>query len=110
MPRKHARIVKHHRNSSVYVEGRYLHVDTKLSIRSKRGREIARETARAIFDEVGTGETAFALAQGNPLIQDPPKPPDSFSTEASAAAVGSAFGAGDDDVPPKQRGDGPSGY
>ena len=59
--RKHARILKHHRNSSVYVDGRYLHVDTKVSVKSKRGRELARETAAAILNEVGASEEARAV-------------------------------------------------
>ena len=62
---KHARILKHHRNSAVYVDGRYLHVDTKVSTRSKRGRELARETAEAILQEVGATETAFERRQRN---------------------------------------------
>lgn len=65
--RKHARILKGHRNSSVYVDGRYLHVDTKISVKSKRGRELARETAEAILAEVGASEEARNLTN---QIQD----------------------------------------
>ncbi len=52
MRRKHVEIIKHHRNSSVYIDGRYMHVDSKLSMRSKRGRELAIETANAIIEAV----------------------------------------------------------
>ena len=56
--RKHARILKHHRNTAVYIDGRYLHVDTKISTQSVRGRELARETAAAILGAVGKNENA----------------------------------------------------
>jgi hypothetical protein len=59
--RKHARILKHHRNSAVYIDGRYLHVDMKISMKSKRGREIARETAGEILSAVGLSEAARNL-------------------------------------------------
>lgn len=61
--RKHVKILKHHRNLAVYIDGRYLCVDMKISTRSKRGREIARETAEAILAEVGGNEEAFQLGQ-----------------------------------------------
>ena len=63
--RKHVHILKHHRSSAVYVDGRYLHTDMKVSTRSKRGREIARETCSAILAEVGANEGAFDLLQLN---------------------------------------------
>jgi hypothetical protein len=47
--RSNVRILKHHRTSDVYVDGRYLHVSMKISLRSKRGRDIARETAETIL-------------------------------------------------------------
>lgn len=53
---KHVTILKHHRNSAVYLEGRYLHVDTKVSMKSKRGREIATETAHTILNAVAEAE------------------------------------------------------
>jgi hypothetical protein len=43
------RILKHHRTSDIYLSGRYLHVSMKISLRSKRGRDIARETAETIL-------------------------------------------------------------
>ena len=58
--KRHATILKHHRHSSVYIDGRYLHVDTKVSMRSKRGRELARETARAILSAVAQSENRAA--------------------------------------------------
>ena len=63
--RKHARILKAHRNASVYVDGRYLHVDAQMSTQSKRGRELAREVASAILNEVGANEQAFQLLADN---------------------------------------------
>ncbi len=38
-----------------------MHVDAYLSVKSKRGRELARETAEAILNEVGSCESAFQL-------------------------------------------------
>ena len=61
--RKHVRILKAHRNSDVYVDGRYLHVNAKISTQSKRGREIARETAQAILAEVGGSEGALEVIE-----------------------------------------------
>lgn len=51
--RTKVKILKHHRTSDVFTDGRFLIVNMKVSRRSKRGREIARETALAIFEEVG---------------------------------------------------------
>jgi hypothetical protein len=50
--REHVKILKHHRNAAVYIDGRYLHTDMKVSLKSKRGREIALETAEAIANAV----------------------------------------------------------
>ena len=50
------KVLKHHRTSDVYLSGRYLHADMKISMKSKRGREIARETAAAILNAVGASE------------------------------------------------------
>ncbi len=47
------KVLKHHRTSDVYINGRYLHVDMKISMKSKRGRNIARETAMEILSAVG---------------------------------------------------------
>ncbi len=47
--RGNIRILKHHRTSDIYIDGRYLHVSMKISLRSKRGRDIARETAETIL-------------------------------------------------------------
>ena len=47
---KNLTILKHHRTSDVYIDGRYLHVVAKISLRSRRGREIARETALTILE------------------------------------------------------------
>ena len=42
-------ILKHHRTSDVFVDGRYLCVSMKISLKSKRGRQIARETAETLL-------------------------------------------------------------
>jgi len=55
----------HRRNAAAYVDGRYLHVDAKLSVKSKRDREIARELASTILAEVGANEAAFDLMMLN---------------------------------------------
>ncbi len=55
----------HHRKAAAYVDGRYLHVDAKLSVKSKRDREIAREVSTAILHEVGANEPAFELMMLN---------------------------------------------
>lgn len=81
---KHVTILKHQRNATVYLDGRYLHVDMKISTRSKTGRQIARETAQTILAEVGASESAMRV------IQDAPTPPDSFTREEGAVAVRSA--------------------
>lgn len=47
--RSNVKILKHHRTSDVFVDGRYLIVSMKISLRSKRGREIAQETADTIL-------------------------------------------------------------
>jgi 5-carboxymethyl-2-hydroxymuconate isomerase len=47
--RRTVKILKHHRTSDVYVDGRYLHVSMKISLKSKRGREVAQETAETIM-------------------------------------------------------------
>lgn len=105
--RKHVKIVKYHRNSTVYIDGRYLCVDTKISTRSKNGRQIARETVQAILEIVGSSEPAFDVIQNDRTVADPPapagfedgksglrtavqdspKPPDSFSEEEGKEAV-----------------------
>ncbi len=56
--RGNIKVLMHHRTSDVYTNGRYLHVDMKISTRSKRGREIARETAGEILRAVGLTEIA----------------------------------------------------
>lgn len=50
--RKTVKTLKHHRTSDVYVDGRYLVVNARMSLKSKRGREIARETAMEIWKAV----------------------------------------------------------
>lgn len=69
----HAKIVKHHRNSNVYIDGRYLHVDAIVSMRSKKGRQLARETAEAILSQVGLTDAAFFAREQTepPLLDDP---------------------------------------
>ncbi len=90
---KHVTILKHQRNSIVYVDGRYLHVDMKVSTRSKTGRQIARDTAVTILNQVGQNEAGFQLLKGTydipseTRVQDPPHPPDSFTREEGRAAV-----------------------
>ncbi len=54
--RKAVKILKHHRASDVYIDGRYLHVNSKISLRSVRGREIARETALTILQAIEDAE------------------------------------------------------
>ena len=99
--RKPITILNYHRNSTVYMDGRYLGVDMKLSARSKRSREIARETAAYILSVVGANEAAHDVMQNPPpapagledgqsglrTVQDAPKPPDSFSEEEGKEAV-----------------------
>ncbi len=100
---KHVRIIKHHRNAAVYQDGRYLHVDMKISTRSKKGRQIARETAMAILGEVHLNEDAHDLPAGfedgksglGHIVQDsPPQPPDSFIKEEGATPVSLAAAGG----------------
>lgn len=57
--RRHARILMSRRNAAVYIDGRYLHVDAKLSTKSKRDREIARDLAEEILTEVGLTTAGF---------------------------------------------------
>ncbi len=54
--RKTVSILKHHRSSDVYIDGRYLHVSSKISMRSVRGREVARETALTILQAIESQE------------------------------------------------------
>lgn len=54
--RKTVKILKHHRTSDVYIDGRYLVVASKISMRSKRGLEIARETALTILQAIEESE------------------------------------------------------
>ena len=69
-PRKsNVKIVMHHRNSTVYQQGRYLVVETRASVNSKKGRQIIRETAEAMLE---------AISAEGPLAQERPKPPVSF--------------------------------
>ena len=70
------RILKHHRTSDVYIDasGRYLHVSMKISLRSKKGRSIARETAQTILAAlVGTDPQPVIVGQeqgtGQPIIE-----------------------------------------
>ena len=58
--RDNTEIMKHHRTSDVYKRGRYLHVNMKISLRSRRGREIARETARL----AASGNSRGAIGEG----------------------------------------------
>lgn len=60
--RKPIKILKHHRASSVYIEGRYLVVESRTSLKSKRGREIALETATEIHDAVIAAMSEAELA------------------------------------------------
>lgn len=54
-------IVNRAGNLVARMNGRYLLADMKISTRSKRGRENAREIAQAILAEVGANEKAFSL-------------------------------------------------
>ena len=72
--RKHARILMSRRNAAAYVDGRYLHVDAKLSVKSKRDREIARDLAESIIEEVGASEGAFTRRNSPPTVSDIPDP------------------------------------
>lgn len=63
--RGNIKVLKHHRTSDVYTNGRYLHADMKISLRSRRGREIARETANEILNTVGSSEEAFDVIQND---------------------------------------------
>jgi hypothetical protein len=58
---KNLTILKHHRSADVYIDGRYLHVVAKISLRSKRGREIARETAQTILQAVAASSVEDAI-------------------------------------------------
>ena len=64
MPRTNrtkVKVLKHHRTSDVFTDGRYLIANMKISTHSKKGRQIARETAEAILNEVMTSEEARDL-------------------------------------------------
>lgn len=61
--RSNARILKHHRTSDVYIDGRYLHASMKISLKSKRGLEVARETALTILEAVGDAERDAGRSQ-----------------------------------------------
>ena len=70
------KIHKHHRNSAVYEQGRYLCVEMKISLKNKRGREIAQETAQAILDALDADAPTLTdiVPRGT---SDNPQPPDS---------------------------------
>ena len=59
--RTKVKVLKHHRTVDVFTDGRYLHVSMKLSRRSTKGRELARETAAEILNCVGSNEAAYDL-------------------------------------------------
>ncbi len=63
--RTEVKVLKHHRTVDVFTDGRYLHVSMKLSRRSTKGRQLARETAEAILNCVGNNEAAYDLMQKN---------------------------------------------
>jgi len=76
--RKPITVLKHHRTSDVYIDGRYLVVSMKISLRSKRGREIGRETAQEIMGALATDPqmviTGHEQSTGNPIsssMEDP---------------------------------------
>jgi len=55
------KVLKHHRTVDVFTDGRYLHVSMKISTESKKGRQIARETAAEILNAVGASDEARAV-------------------------------------------------
>lgn len=75
--RKHIDVVVHRPGATVYQDGRYLSADMKISTRSKRGRQVARDIANSILAEVGANETAHQryldnverLRKGEPLVK-----------------------------------------
>lgn len=91
---KNLTILKHHRSADVYIDGRYLHVVAKISLRSKRGREIARETVLTILEAIKKAEDTHQLRRqpviigheqstGRPIYQGDP----SSSMEGSSTGV-----------------------
>lgn len=63
--RTKVKVRKHHRTVDVFTDGRYLHVSMKISRRSTKGRQLARETATEILNVVGSNEAAYDLMQLN---------------------------------------------
>ncbi len=63
--RKNVSILKHHRTSDVYIDGRYLHVSMKTSLKSKRAREVARETALTILQTIEEAEDGQTVIIGH---------------------------------------------
>ncbi len=55
--RHNVEILKHHRQSDVYIDGRYLVVNMKISLKSRKGRQIALETAEEILAQTSKNRT-----------------------------------------------------
>ena len=58
--RKHLDILIHRRNATVYLDGRYIHIDVKLSIKSDRDRSTLRDIWNAVADAVALEENPIA--------------------------------------------------
>ena len=58
--RKHLNILVSRYGATVYQDGRYLHVDVKLSIKSARDRNALHDVINAISDALATEENPIA--------------------------------------------------
>jgi len=76
------KVLKHHRTCDVYTNGRYLHVDMKISLKSRRGRAIARETATEILSAVGLDPSSIEEIEIE--LPDPGEPGDGASLVSQA--------------------------
>lgn len=62
-------ILVHSKPVNVYIDGRYLVVDMRLSLQSKRGRQVALETAQLLNQLVDS--VVLAPKRSNPQQDEP---------------------------------------
>ena len=60
---KHIDILVSRHGASVYLDGRYIHVDVKLSIKSSRDRNALRDVVSAINEAIELEENPITLAE-----------------------------------------------
>lgn len=65
---KHQEVKLHRPGATVARAGRYLMVDMRVSTKSKRDRQIARDVAEAILAEVGENEATHRYHSQTPVL------------------------------------------